>query len=329
MGVRNFDFIPWIWSSASEIEGAIAVDMPNYLSRRMAVMRTHGGHQSERIPFAHVTVALSLIKATLSASLLPILIFDGSPEALKRPCNPELLHQARDLYDRFIRDEDPYDEEIAERLTRSPALLSYFAQSHVADIARALGVPTVVAPSEAEMYAAVLSRDSIVTTVVSNDVDALLFGAKHVTKQLILSRNELLRVTMDDVLRLTGLSLSQLRDLAIICGCDFHKEGLKGIGPRKGIALLLRHHDLEHVLKARGLSSSQIEPFIIARETFDEAEGIIVEEQMPRLSPPIASRVERFLRPIFGSQKAEQISEDARRRWKDFGIEQASLEMWF
>ncbi|MHA1770730.1 MAG: hypothetical protein ACTSYL_08740 [Candidatus Thorarchaeota archaeon] len=329
MGVRNFEFIPWIWSSASEIEGAVAVDMPNYLSRRMTAMHSHLNHRSERVPFTHVTVALSLIKATLSASILPLLIFDGPPETLKRPCNPELLHQARALYDRFLREEDPYDEEIAERLTQSPALLSYFAQSHVADIARALGVPTVVAPSEAEMYAAVLSRNSLVASVVSNDVDALLFGAKHVTKQLVLSRNELLRVTLNDVLKLTGLSLSQLRDLAVICGCDFHKEGLKGIGPRRGISLLLRHHDLEHVLKARGLSESQREPFLLARETFDEAEGILVDGSIPRLSPPLSSRLERLLRPVFGSQRSEQISVDARRRWKDFGIEQASLEMWF
>lgn len=327
-GVKNFDFVPWAWADSSEIEGTIAVDMPNYLARRLTVMRSRIQPNSERIPFQHVTVALSFIKATLASSILPIFVFDGPPETLKRRPNPELLIRVSGLYERFLRDADPYDEEIIEALSSSPAIYSYFAQAHVADIASAMGIPTVTAPSEAEMYAAALSRDGIVTSVISNDVDALLFGATHVTKQLVLSRKEIFRVRLDELIHLTELNLSQLRDLAIMCGCDFHKEGLKGIGPRRGISLLLRHNDLEGVLRARGLNRSERASFLRAREEFDEADLLQVVSSGLKINPPLTARLERLLRPVMGSQRAEEVASDVTHRWREFGHQQVSLEQW-
>ncbi len=327
MGVRNFDFVPWTWTASDELAGVIAVDVPNYLTRRLSVLRPYSRRDSERVPFTHISVALSLIRATLSSSILPILVFDGPPESLKRPCNPALLQRARALYNRLKRDGDPYDEETVQNLSNSPALYSYFAQFHIADLAQSLGIPTVSAPSEAEMYAAVLSRDSVVTSVVSNDMDTLLFGAQHVTKQLVLSRGEILRTTQSAVLHATGLTLSQLRDLAIICGCDFH-DGVKGIGPRKGITLLLRHGNLDGVLRARGYSHKEREEFSLARETFDEADLLHPDHSPPRLNPPLVSGLERVLKPVFDEERREQIAESSVRLWKEFGFQQSTLESW-
>ncbi|MHA1287693.1 MAG: hypothetical protein ACTSPB_09855, partial [Candidatus Thorarchaeota archaeon] len=197
MGVKNWgDIIPWTWESSSEISpGTIAIDVPNYLSRRISVIR-QDSRQDGRIPLTHVGIFVSLVKITLSNHVLPVFIFDGPPETRKRNPNPELIQKASELYKIFHQEGNPFNEEIAAELWKSPALRLYFAADHVRDLGRIVGVPVLNAPSEAEMYAAALCRDGAVNTVVSNDADALLFGSPHVTKQIQLSAGKILRTTL-------------------------------------------------------------------------------------------------------------------------------------
>ncbi|MCJ7817368.1 MAG: hypothetical protein MUP60_00825, partial [Candidatus Thorarchaeota archaeon] len=238
MGVKNWgDIVPYSWESSSEISpGTIAIDVPNYLSRRISVIKPDGG-QDGRLPLTHVGFFISLVKITLSNHVLPVFVYDGPPETRKRKPNPELIQKASKLYKIFQQEGDPYNEDIATQLWKSPALRMYFAADHLRDLGRIVGIPVLTSPSEAEMFAAVLCRDGAVNTVVSNDADALLFGSPHVTKQMQLSAGKILRATLSDFENSLQLDLELLRDLAIVCGCDFHKEGVKGIGPRRGSLL--------------------------------------------------------------------------------------------
>ncbi len=324
MGVARFNFVPWLWSDVSEIAGAIAVDTPNYLLRRMLAIPRRG---SERVPTSHVRVILNIIRATLRRHVLPVLVFDGPPEVLKRAPNPDLIREANGLYERFQRDKDPEDPVLAGRLKESPALYGYFALAHVRDIAAAFGIPTVVAPSEAELLAAALCRAGRVLTVVSNDADALLFGTPHLTRQLALYSGQILRTTLSDTLRVTGLTLCQLRDLAILMGCDFH-DGLRGVGPHHGMALLRRHGDLENALRSRGLNAAERKPFLEARRVFDEVDTIDVRglDIAPRY--PLRPRLVRVLTPAIGQSLAEEVADEAVPLWKAFRLQQISLEKW-
>jgi len=222
-------------------------------------------------------------------------------------------------------EEDPYDEEISASLWNSRALRAYFASEHLRSLGSVVGVPTLTAPSEAEMMAAVLCRDGCVDTVLSNDVDALLFGSPHVTKQLQTSNNRILRVRLEDFESHMDLDLEHLRDLAVLCGCDFH-QGVKGIGPRKGVLLLRRHGGLIEVLKAKGYTHNQRQQFIIAREVFDEPNYLSTENFRFTLNPPIVSKLSRQLNPIMSVEAVENTVQKITKLWKGFGNRQATLE---
>ena len=330
MGVKNWgdDIIPWQWKSSSEIApGTIAIDVPNYLSRRISVIRQNPG-QEGRLPLTHVGLFVSLVKITLSNHVLPVFVFDGPPETMKRKPNPGLVQKASELYKQFQKDRDPYDEELSTVLWKSPALRAYWAAEHMRDLGRIVGVPVLTSPSEAEMFAAVLCRDGVVNTVVSNDSDALLFGSPHVTKQMQLSNNKILRASLSDFENHLQLDLERLRDLAIVCGCDFHKKGVKGIGPRRGSVLLQKHGGLEGLLKARGFVPSERVEYIEAREVFDEPSYMSADKMEFKLKPPLIPKVLRALETVMPGERAEITTQKLTNLWRSFGNRQSTLEQW-
>jgi flap endonuclease-1 len=319
--------IPWVWVSSDEILGAIAIDAPNYITRRTSVLMQKDKYR-DRVPLEHLLIGFGLIRTALLNKVLPVLVFDGPPESLKREPNPELVARAHEVYSEYSQENDPYNEEVTKRLSGSPALRMYFAAEHLRDLGRAMGVPTVTAPSEAEMLCAAMCRDSLVKTVVSNDADALLFGSPHVTSHMELSRDRICRVTLRDLEDSLSLGLDQLRDLAVICGCDFNNEGIKGVGPHRGAVLLKRYGNLEAVLKAKGYGHSEREPLLLSREVFEQTAYMSLAGLDVVLRPPMISRLVSILLPCLGRQRSEDSADQMVAIWRDFGRHQATLEQW-
>lgn len=327
MGVKNWqNMVPWRWTDVSELFiPKIAIDAPNYLMRRLSTIRPTS---SNRIPMVHIHIALGLIRQALKHNILPTLLFDGPPESMKRKPNPELIALAQMLYERFLVKQDVYDIKIVESLRERPAVRMYFAVNHIKDLCREAGIPAITSPSEAEMFGAVLCREGLVGSLVSNDADAFLFGSPHVIRSLQLSKGKMECTTLGELERVLDLDLELLRDLAIVCGCDFHKKGIKGLGPRKGAIELKRYGGLKYLLKARGLNLSEREDYIKAREVFDEASFMTAKAVDLTLKPLIAPRLVKLLQPAMGRDKAEAKTRELIQIWKMFGNTQTTLESY-
>ena len=327
MGVKNWGkIIPWRWVAIDELKPRVlAFDSPNYLSRRLSVVSPH---KIDRVPPTHTHLFLATVFSCLRSHILPVFVFDGPPEKLKRKTNPKLIQTAERLYKKWRDIPSISSSEIDISLFESPAVRLYFALCHIKDLCSASGIPLVLAPSEAEMSAAVLSREGRVGSVVSNDADALLFGASHVTRKVRLSKGEIERVLLTDFERRLELDLEQMRDLAIICGCDFHREGIRGMGPHKGTIALKRYGGLEALLRAHGTTPDAIEQYMKARDVFDEVHYVKLGIGSLALKPPVSGRVIELLGPALGQEAAEKRSMELLRLWKDFGRVQMTLEGW-
>ena len=126
------------------------------------------------------------------------------------------------------------------------------------ELLRLLGVPVVQAPSEAEAQAAYISRRGDVWAAASKDYDALLFGAPRVVRFLTISGREFLPskgtfrpitpevIDVERMLGELGITRAQLIDIGLLVGTDFH-PGIRGIGPKKALALVTRHGAIEHM----------------------------------------------------------------------------------
>src|SRR2546428_2189997 len=124
------------------------------------------------------------------------------------------------------------------------------------------GLPTVQAPSEGEAQAAHMAATSPqVWAAASKDSDSLLFGAPRLVRFLTISGKEFLpsrgtfrpivpeTIELDRLLDGWGINREGLVDLAMLVGTDFN-EGIKGIGPKKALALVRRHGRIENMPEA-------------------------------------------------------------------------------
>lgn len=320
LGVVGWDFIHYTTDDIKIEPPSLAIDVPNYFSRRLAVRRG-----TSRKPMPYLSIALKLAEGLLERHILPVFIFDGPPESLKRQPNPELLRSARRLYKRYLETRDPFDPHITTSLSDSPALSMYFMAFHLKDVLAASGVPTITAPSEAEMTAAALSRANRVGSVLSNDIDTLLFGSPQITKGISISKGTMTYATLSQLKQELSLDLMQLRDLAILSGCDFH-DGLRNVGPRRGAIQLKRYEGLEGVLRANGVAHSEIDSFIVARNTFYEADRIDPFMFELTLRPPNASQLRRQLFPLETNKTVTKRIKGLTWAWKRFGRKQTTLE---
>jgi flap endonuclease-1 len=187
-----------------------------------------------------------------------VFVFDGVPPALKTAD----LSRRRATRQR-------YEEELAAaraagdlaRAYSKATMTSRLTREMVGeamDLLRLMGIPAIQAPSEGEAQAAHMARSGSVWAAVSKDYDALLFGARRLVRFLTISGREFLPsqgafraitpelIDLEHMLGVLEITREQLVDLAILVGTDFN-PGIKGIGPKKALALVQRHGSIEQM----------------------------------------------------------------------------------
>ena len=115
-----------------------------------------------------------------------------------------------------------------------------------------MGIPWLEALEDGEAQASYMAAKGDVWAVGSKDYDCLLFGAPILARYLTLTGREYLPskkisrplipelVNLAENLEALGISREQLVDLALLVGTDFN-EGVMGIGPKKGLALIRKY----------------------------------------------------------------------------------------
>lgn len=133
---------------------------------------------------------------------------------------------------------------------------------------RAHNVPYMVAENEAERDCALIARawprDAL---VITQDMDALVFGAPRVLRDLSLCHlaiadgNEAFLpaeagcfvVDLACALEALGVDMPQFVDACILCGCDFTTSKVRGMGPATAFAAIRRKKTIEQCLGGRPL----------------------------------------------------------------------------
>lgn len=244
----------------------VALDVANLMYAFYAVQVRERDPPRE----VHEAAVRAAVRGTLArvldlgeAGARSVLVLDGPPHMLK------LDHLA-------LRDE----------ARRTPALGPKDYEL-VAALARALGVPVVQAPHEAEGQACVMARAGLVQVVATTDWDALAMGAPVMLRNLSASpqktegrRWSLVRAPA--ALESLGLTREMLAMAAVLMGCDYC-PGFDGVGPKKAFKLLKAapaSDPLGHALAALGA---------------DESTAKLTRASYELLAEPPAAPVERLV----------------------------------
>lgn len=240
----------------------LAIDGQGELYQFLALIRLPDGTPL-RDPTGRITSHLSGLfyrttRLLAEQAVEPVFVFDGAPPPLKAA----EIEKRRAVKRR-------YDEEAAVARAAGDAPRAYSKSTMTSRLTREmvdearhllelLGLPTVQAPSEGEAQAAHMVASGAAWAAVSKDYDTLLFGTPRLIRFVTFSGKEFLPskgafrpitpelIDLQAWLRELAITREQLVDLALLVGTDFN-EGIKGIGPKKALQLVLRHGSLEQM----------------------------------------------------------------------------------
>lgn len=251
----------------------LAIDAFNTLYQFLAIIRQPDGtplkDRRGRVT-SHLSGLIYRLSNFVAAGIKPAFVFDGEPPVLK----------ARTLEGRgeVKRRAEAEWKEALEVGDLPRARMKAMQTSRLTDemveqskrLLDLLGLPWIQAPGEGEAQASAMARGGVAHAAASQDYDALLFGSPRLVKNLAISgRRKLPRkevyvdvqpeeIDLDATLAALGVTQVQLVDMGMLIGTDFN-TGVKGIGPKKALALVKRHGSLDGVLKELGLEIESME----------------------------------------------------------------------
>jgi flap endonuclease-1 len=239
---------------------AVALDALNVLYQFVTTIRQPDGtplRDRDGNVTSHLSGVFYRTASLVEMGVRPVYVFDGRPPKLKQRTIEE-RRAAR------AQAEVDWQEAVAagdmKRALTKASQSSRIEKGMVAEtqeLLESMGVPCITAPGEGEAQMSHMARRGDVWAGASQDFDSLLFGAPKLVRNLTLSGRRRLPsgkyvdvspelVTLEDVLSDLEVTREQLVDMAILMGTDFN-EGVRGIGPKKSLALMKRHGDLESV----------------------------------------------------------------------------------
>jgi len=241
---------------------SVAIDAFNTLYQFLSMIRQPDGtplmDRDGRVT-SHLSGLFHRTAALLELGIRPVYVFDGKPPELKK----KTLEERRAAKEEAEREWKKAVEEgdlkrALSKATRTARLDSDMIEESVA-LLDALGVPWMKAPSEGEAQMAFMVRKGDVWAGASQDFDALLFGTPNLVRNLTLSSRRRLPsgktvevvpevVNLAEVLSELGVTREQLVEMAVLIGTDFN-DGVRGIGPKKALALVKRLGGIDGVRK--------------------------------------------------------------------------------
>jgi flap endonuclease-1 len=240
----------------------VAIDAWNILYQFLSSIRQPDGTplmDAQGRVTSHLNGLLTRTANLVEAGIKPVYVFDGKPHPLKREtlaARAERKEKAQAQYDEAL---EAGDLETARTKAQQTSRLTVPMVEEAQALLRALGVPIVQAPGEGEAQAAWMAQSGHVDAAVSQDFDALLFGAPLLVRGLATGGRRKLpgkqvwvevepeEIPLAASLAQLKLTREQLVDCALLVGTDFH-PGVKGIGAKKAVALLQKNGSLEALL---------------------------------------------------------------------------------
>ncbi len=256
MGVNLTEILVKSEISLKTIKGKIiAVDASNWIYQFLSVIRQPDGAllaDSEGRVTSHLMGIFTRSLKLMQLGVSLVYIFDGKPPQLKL-----ITRQKRQ--DTKIKAEAAYKVAVEshniDEMRKYASMTSKLTEEMVEEskeLLRALGIPIIQAPSEAEAQAAFLVKNNDAYAVGSQDTDSLLFGSPRTIRNLTFSgvrktsKARYVNISpqlfdLKKILSHMGITYEQLIILSMLVGTDYNYSGIPQIGPKKALNLVKKY----------------------------------------------------------------------------------------
>lgn len=261
MGVDISDLVEARPVKLEDLRGrSLAIDAFNTMYQFVTTIRQPDGtplKDREGRVTSHLSGLFYRSAAMLELGIRLVYVFDGKPPELKKKTIEERRAVREQAAKQWKTAVDAGDMKRALSMASRSTRLESDMIAEAKLLLDAMGVPCVDAPGEGEAQMSHMVRKGDVWAGASQDFDAILFGAPNLVRNLTLAGKRRLPsgktvdvtpeiVTLGQVLAALDVTREQLVDIGILVGTDFN-EGVRGIGPKKALALIKRLGSLERV----------------------------------------------------------------------------------
>ncbi|KAH9851827.1 PIN domain-like protein [Lenzites betulinus] len=180
----------------------------------------------------------------------PAYVFDGKPPELKAGVLSKRLERREEAKEEGEEAKETGTTEDVDRFSRRTVKVTREHNEECRKLLGLMGIPWVVAPSEAEAQCAELARGGKVYAAGSEDMDTLTFGAPILYRHLTFSearKTPISEINLQKALEGLEMTMSQFTELCILLGCDY-LEPIKGVGPKSALKLIREHGSLGDVI---------------------------------------------------------------------------------
>lgn len=282
----------------------IAVDAYNIIYQFLSSIRQRDGkplQDSQGRVTSHLSGLLYRNSNLIEEGIKLVYIFDGKPDIMKQQTlekRKERKEKAEEEYEEALEEGDM---EKARRKAQQTSRMDHEIERSSKDLLDLLGIPWVQAPAEGENQGAHMVSNDDAWAVGSQDFDALLAGAPRLVRNLTITGKRKLPgrdeykeikpelIVLEDVLNELEISREQLIDIGILCGTDYN-EGVKGIGPKRGLKYVKEYGDLEGVLEEKEKKVNNHEDI---RKLFLEPK--VTDEYTLKFEDPDVEGVKKYL----------------------------------
>ncbi|KAL1311034.1 hypothetical protein AAFC00_001250 [Neodothiora populina] len=206
----------------------------------------------------------------------PLYVFDGAPPKLKSGELAKRFQRKSEAQEAHEEAKETGTAEEIEKFSRRTVRVTREHNAEAQRLLKLMGVPYIIAPTEAEAQCAVLARAGKVYAAASEDMDTLTFNSPVLLRHLTFSeqrKEPIQEIHLDKVLEGFGMEMPQFIDLCILLGCDY-VDPVKGIGPKVAFNLIKEHKTLdkvvEHIKTTNKFTLPDDWPFEDARMLFIE-----------------------------------------------------------
>ena len=225
----------------------------------------------------HIDFTLHRVRMLIHFGVKPYMVFDGDylpskahTESLRAAKRKESKRVGLDLL-RMGKTSQAHLE-----LQKAIDVTPLMARELIEELKR-LDVPYVVAPYEADSQLAYLEKQGVISGVISEDSDLLVFGVKRLLTKLD-QYGDCIMVDRADFtacrdISLVGWSDKEFRMMAMLSGCDY-LPGLEKMGLKTAYRLVRKHKVVERVVQTvqfdgkMRVPAGYLEAFIKAERTF-------------------------------------------------------------
>jgi flap endonuclease-1 len=267
MGVDLGDLAVKRTISLQSLSGkAIAIDSFNMLYQFLASIRQEDG--TPLMDYrgnitAHLSGLFYRTCRLLENGIRPAFVFDGKAPSFKAKTHEERAAVKKTAEKKWKEALEAERYEEAKKYAQATSRLTSEMVEESKLLIEALGLPVVQAPGDGEAQAAAMVQQGLAYATASQDYDALMFGSPVLVRNLsITGRRKVPRqnryimvepeeISLEETLGALEIDRAQLIFIGLLTGTDFN-DGIKGIGPKKGLKIAKETKTIEEVIEHVG-----------------------------------------------------------------------------